>query len=226
MTWGKRRAIIIVTLFLFFAVIVWLALKPSPLQLANKSVLVIDAGGEIAEQREPDFLSALNGATEPVLHDYTDALDTAAKDSHVTGLIVRISPLATGWGKLEEVRNHLLAFRASHKPSICFLGQDGVGNPEYFLASACEQIWLVPTAPVSIRGMMAQATFFRGTLDKLKVVPEFYHIAERPAIPSPRRNSRPRIAKKWKVCSPAFTGNTSPRHPVRAASIALRLNRS
>ncbi len=26
--------------------------------------------------------------------------------------------------------------------------------------------------------MMAQATFFRGTLDKLKVVPEFYHIAE------------------------------------------------
>ena len=25
---------------------------------------------------------------------------------------------------------------------------------------------------------MAQATFFRGTLDKLKVVPEFYHIAE------------------------------------------------
>jgi protease IV len=178
MTWGKRRAIIIVTIFLFFAVIVWLALKPSTLELASKSVLVIDAGGEIAEQREPDFFSALNGNTEPVLHDYTDALDTAAKDSHVTGLIVRISPLATGWGKLEEIRNHLLTFRKSGKPSICFLGQDGVGNPEYFLASACSEIWLVPTAPVSIRGMMAQATFFRGTLDKLKVVPEFYHIAE------------------------------------------------
>ena len=36
----------------------------------------------------------------------------------------------------------------------------------------------MPTAPVSIRGMMAEAVFFRGTLDKLKVVPEYYHIAE------------------------------------------------
>ena len=26
--------------------------------------------------------------------------------------------------------------------------------------------------------MMAEALFFRGSLDKLKIVPEFYHIAE------------------------------------------------
>ncbi|MGD0304332.1 MAG: signal peptide peptidase SppA [Candidatus Acidiferrales bacterium] len=178
MTWAKRRAIIIVTLFLFLAVIVWAAFRPSSLQLPSKGVLVVDVGGEIEEQRAPDFFSALNGNTEPVLHDYTDALDTAATDSHITGVVVRIAPLATGWGKVEEIRSHLLAFRKSGKPSICYLGYDGIGNPEYYLASACQKIWLVPTAPVAIRGMMAQAIFFRGTLDKLKVVPEFYHIAE------------------------------------------------
>jgi protease IV len=178
MTWGKRRAIIIVTLLLFFAVIVWIAARPATLELPSKGVLVIDAGGEIDEQRTPDFFSALNGNTVPVLHDYTDALDTAATDSHITGVIVRIAPLATGWGKLEEIRTHLMRFRKSGKPSVCYLGYDGIGNAEYYLASACQQIWLVPTDPVSIRGMMAQATFLRGTLDKLKVVPEFYHIAE------------------------------------------------
>ena len=113
-----------------------------------------------------------------VLHDYLDAMDTAATDSHVTGLVVRIGPLETGWAKLEEMRNHLLSFRKSGKPSICYLGYDGIQNPEYYLASACKEIWLVPTAPVSIRGMMAEALFLRGTLDKLKIVPEFYHIAE------------------------------------------------
>ena len=135
MTWAKRRAIIIVTIFLFFAVIVWLALKPSTLELSNNSVLVINAGGEIAEQREPDFFSALNGETEPVLHDYTDALDTAAKDSHVKGVIVRVSPLATGWGKLEEIRNsparlpqirkaqHLLPRPGRHRQSRIFSRQ-------------------------------------------------------------------------------------------------------
>src|ERR1700729_3840753 len=179
MTWGQRRAItIIIVLAVFLVILFFAAMKPSRLSLSSNAVLVIDATGQIEEQRSPDLFSAFSGFTTPVLHDYVDAIDAAAKDSRITGLVVRIAPMETGWGKLEEIRSHLLAFRKSGKPSICYLGYDGIGNPEYYLASACQQIWLVPTAPVSIRGMMAEAVFFRGTLDKLKVVPEFYHIAE------------------------------------------------
>src|SRR5580700_9160679 len=145
MSWGKRRAIIIVCLFLFLGLILLAALHKPALELPSKGVLVMDIGGEIEEQRAPD------GTTEPVLHDYTDALDGAANDPHITGIVVRVAPIASGWGKLEEIRTHLLAFRKSGKPSICYLGYDGIGNPEYYLASACQQIWLVPTAPVSIR---------------------------------------------------------------------------
>ena len=176
MTWGKRRAIVIIVLFVFVILIIWAASKPG-VRIASNSVLVIDATGQIEEQRVPDFFSAFNG-TIPVLHDYLDALDSARTDPRITGLVVRIAPLETGWAKLEEIRNHLLAFRASGKPSICYLGYDGIQNQEYYLASACQQIWLVPTTPVSIRGMMAEAVFVRGTLDKLKIVPEYYHIAE------------------------------------------------
>lgn len=176
MTWGKRRAIVIIVLFVFVILIIWAASKPG-IRVASNSVLVIDATGQIEEQRVPDFFSAFNG-TIPVLHDYLDALDNARTDPRITGLVVRIAPLETGWAKLEEIRNHLLAFRASGKPSICYLGYDGIQNQEYYLASACQQIWLVPTTPVSIRGMMAEAIFVRGTLDKLKIVPEYYHIAE------------------------------------------------
>ena len=176
MTWGKRRALIIGVVILFFVLLVWAAGKPA--RLASHSELVIDAEGEINEQREPDFLSAFSGTTVPVLHEIVDAIDAARTDARITGLVVRIAPLRTGWGKLEEIRTHLLQFRSSGKPSVCYLGYDGTGNPEYYLATACQQVWLVPTAPVNIRGMMAEAMFFRGTLDKLKVVPEFYHIAE------------------------------------------------
>jgi protease-4 len=178
MTWAKRRAIVIIILVAFFVVLVLVALRPKALRLPSNAVLVIDAMGQIEEQRAPDIFSAFSGTSTPVLHDYVDAIDTAANDPRITGLVVRIAPLETGWGKLEEIRAHLLRFRKSGKPSICYLGYDGIGNPEYFLASACQQVWLVPTAPVSIRGMMAEALFLRGTLDKLKIVPEFYHIAE------------------------------------------------
>ncbi|MGC1967549.1 MAG: signal peptide peptidase SppA [Candidatus Acidiferrales bacterium] len=178
MTWAKRRAIVIIILVVFFVVLVAVASKPGHLRLPSRGVLVIDLMGQIEEQRAPDIFSAFNGNSVPVLHDYVDAIDSAANDSRITGLVVRIAPLETGWGKLEEIRAHLLRFRKSGKTSICYLGYDGIGNPEYYLASACQQVWLVPTAPVSIRGMIAQALFLRGTLDKLKIVPEFYHIAE------------------------------------------------
>ena len=178
MTWGKRRAIVIGVLILFFILLMWAVSKPTAMRLPTNGVLIFNASGEIAERQEPDIFSALSGMRPLVLHDYLDAMDTAATDSHVTGLVVRIGPLETGWAKLEEMRNHLLSFQKSGKPSICYLGYDGIQNPEYYLASACQQIWLVPTAPVSIRGMMAEALFLRGTLDKLHVVPEFYHIAE------------------------------------------------
>jgi protease IV len=178
MTWGKRRAIVIGVLILFFILLMWAVSKPAAIRMPTNGVLIINASGEIAEQQEPDIFSALSGTRPLVLHDYLDAMDTAATDSHVTGLVVRIGALETGWAKLEEMRNHLLSFRKSGKPSVCYLGYDGIQNPEYYLASACQQIWLVPTAPVSIRGMMAEALFLRGTLDKLHVVPEFYHIAE------------------------------------------------
>lgn len=176
MTWRKRRALIIGLLFFFLVLLIWTVSKPA--RLASNSVLVLDADGEITEQRQPDFFTAFSGSRVPVLHDFVDAIDAALTDARIVGVVVRIAPLQTGWGKLEEIRTHLLEFRKSGKPSICYLGYDGIGNPEYYLASACQQIWLVPTAPVNIRGMMAEALFIRGTLDKLKVVPEFYRIAE------------------------------------------------
>jgi protease IV len=176
MTWRKRRALIIGLVIFFFVLLIWAASKPA--RLASNSVLVLDADGEISEQRQPDFFTAFSGSGVPALHDFVDAIDAARTDARMVGVVVRIAPLQTGWGKLEEIRTHLLEFRKSGKPSICYLGYDGIGNPEYYLASACQQVWLVPTAPVNIRGMMAEALFVRGTLDKLKVVPEFYHIAE------------------------------------------------
>src|ERR1700675_3838591 len=108
MTWGQRRVIVIIVLAVFLIILCIVAMKPThSLRLPSNSVLVIDAAGQIEEQRAPDIFSAFNGNTVPVLHDYLDALDNARTDSRITGLVVRIAPLETGWAKLEEIRNHL-----------------------------------------------------------------------------------------------------------------------
>jgi protease IV len=176
MSWGKRR--IVVILILVAAVVLFAIALTSSSRISSNTVLVLEVSGDIQEQRPNDWVSALSGTFIPVQHEFVDAIDTAKTDSRITGLVVKIGPLETGWAKLEEIHAHLMAFRQSHKPSICYLGYDGIGNPEYFLASACDQVWLVPTAPVDISGMMGEAVFLRGTLDKLKIYPDMYHIAE------------------------------------------------
>jgi protease-4 len=176
MTWRTRRVLVILFVLLFLGSMFFLLSKPK--RISANSVLVLDANGAIEEQRQVSWLSAFNGTRPLVQHDYVDALDSAARDPRIRGLVVRIGPLETGWAKLEEIRAHIAAFRLSGKPDVCFLGYDGIDNPEYYLASACQQVWLVPTAPLGVRGMMADTLFLRGTFDKLKIVPDFYHIAE------------------------------------------------
>ncbi|MGH9772175.1 MAG: hypothetical protein ACRD4Q_10830, partial [Candidatus Acidiferrales bacterium] len=119
MTWAKRRAIVIVVLIIFLLLFIWAVWKPQ--RLASNSVLVINAEGEIDEQKPASILGDLTGNSTPVLHDYLDAIDSARTDPRIVGIVVRIAPLDTGWGKLEEIRTHLLAFRTSRKPSICYL---------------------------------------------------------------------------------------------------------
>lgn len=181
MTWGQRRTLVILLVVAAVVLFIWTVPRwtfTSGEMISSNSVLVLDLTGSIEEQRPTDFSSALFGSQTLVLHEITDAIDTARTDSRIKGLVVRIGPLDTGWAKLQEIHSHLLAFRASGKPSVCYLGYDGEENPEYYVATGCDQIWLTPSNSLGVRGMMAEATFLRGTLDKLKIVPDFYHIAE------------------------------------------------
>lgn len=181
MTWGQRRTLVILLVIIAVAVLVvtiphWTFFSGPA--IGWNSELVLDLSGPIEEQQPPDVSAFFLGSQPLVLHEINDAIDQARSDSRIKGLVVRIAGIDTGWAKLEEIHQHLLDFRTSGKPSICYLGYDGEENEEYYLATGCDQIWLTPTNPLGVRGMMAEATFLRGSLDKLRIVPDFFHIAE------------------------------------------------
>lgn len=181
MTWGQRRTLVILLVIAAVVLFIWIVPHwtfTGGETISSHSVLVLDLNGSIEEQRATDLSSVFFGSPTRVLHEINDAIDSARTDPRIEGLVVRIGPLETGWAKLEEIHSHLLAFHASGKPTICYLGYDGEANAEYYVATGCDQIWLTPSNPLDVRGMMAEATFLRGTLDKLKIVPDFYHIAE------------------------------------------------
>ncbi|HKM91004.1 MAG TPA: signal peptide peptidase SppA [Candidatus Acidoferrales bacterium] len=172
---GWRKFWIILVILAVLGITVYLARTG---WVSSGSVLVIDLTGPVEEQKATGFLGTLFGGDIVVLHQVLDAVDAAKTDSRVVGLVVKVNSPDARWGKLQEIHDHLMDFRSSGKPSLCLLGGDFNANRDYYVATGCSQIWMVPSAPLDITGMTTQSTFYRGTLDKLKVVPQFYHIAE------------------------------------------------
>lgn len=108
----------------------------------------------------------------PSLRTFVESLDRAAVDPAVTAVVLRPGGLGdAGWGRLQELRDALTRFRRSGKPAYAFL--EGAGNAEYYLASACDRIYAVPTALIGVTGLASEVTFFRATLDKLGVEAQF-----------------------------------------------------
>lgn len=79
-----------------------------------------------------------------------EALIKAAYDPRIKGLYLKLGPVGAGWAKLKEVRDHLRLFQESGKYMIAFMTI--AGEKEYYLASACSEIYIPPTGRLQLAG--------------------------------------------------------------------------
>jgi len=118
------------------------------------------------------------GAKSTTVHDIVDALARAAEDDRVSGVVARIGAPSLGLAQIQEIRDAVLAFRESGKPTFAWsetFGEFGPGNGGYYLASAFETVFLQPSGDVGLVGLMYETPFVRGTFDKLGIVPRMDH---------------------------------------------------
>lgn len=136
------------------------------------SYLFLRLEGDIPEQPPSSDIATLFERRPPSLRAIVESLDRAASDPKLTGVVVRVSVLSdAGWGKVQELRDAIARFRKSGKPAYAHL--EFCGNKEYYLASACNKVYAIPTALIGVAGLEAEVTFLRKTLDKLGVEAQF-----------------------------------------------------
>jgi protease-4 len=115
------------------------------------------------------------------VRDVVDALARAAKDERVTALVARVGDARLGLASFQEIRDAVLAFRASGKRAVAVaetFGEFGPGNGAYFLATAFDEIALQPSGDIGLTGLSSETPFVRGALDKLGVKPRLDHRRE------------------------------------------------
>jgi protease-4 len=201
-----RRGVLVVIVLLVLAVAVsaagllfiGLAVGRGP-QVAGNSTLMLDIGGDLAEN-EPGGVLGPFFEGQPTVRGIVDSLRKAAVDPRVTSVIIRPTGTAALWGKVQEVRDAIVEFKKSRKPIVAYL-QFG-GDQTYYLASACDKVFLLPTASLDLTGVANYEVFLRGSLDKIGALPDAIHVGE------------------YKTASNTFTEHTfTPAHREMAQSL-------
>jgi protease-4 len=142
----------------------------------EKVLLELDLGRGISETSPTNPLEALRALRTPQLRTLVSHLRKAETDDSVVGLIGILHGGGLTLSQADELRAAVRSFRASGKPAYAFspaFGELGEGNVGYHLATAFEQIWLQPASSLGLVGFTASGTFFKGTLDKLGLEPQF-----------------------------------------------------
>ena len=102
-------------------------------------------------------------------------LRNAAADPHIKAIVLEPRGLSVGWAKLEELRGDIVNFKKSGKPVYAYCAARGC---EYYVATAADRIYISPEDELDVKGLRAELTFVKGTLDKLGVQMEFEHVGK------------------------------------------------
>ncbi|MBX3735513.1 MAG: signal peptide peptidase SppA [Candidatus Didemnitutus sp.] len=146
--------------------------------VAPGSYLVVDLNANIQDAPEQmegfeKFAEVFGGRSNTTLQlrQVTRALEAAAKDSDIRGVLLRgqLSPVGygTSLASLREVRGALEKFRASGKPVKAYLSF--ATTREFYLASAASQVTLDPYGGILLPGLASQPMFFAGAFEKFGI---------------------------------------------------------
>lgn len=151
--------------------LVWFSRRIRP-----NTILTLRVEGVITEEPPRDVLTELLVGPRTTVTDIVEGLDRARLDPRITGLELRVSESTMGLAQIQEVREKIRQFNRAGKFSVAYL--EFATNRSYLLASACQTVILLPKSTLHVRGLMTSTTFLRGTLDKLGIYPDLYHIGD------------------------------------------------
>ncbi len=133
--------------------------------------IVLKLSGSYPEEREESFLWRKSNRT---FADLVLGLDRISDDEHITGVALKIGRTGLGWAQLEELRDKLSELRRKGKTVVAFL-EPFSGTGSYYLASVANKIAMQRVDVLSITGLLAEVTFYKGMLDKLGIDAELEH---------------------------------------------------
>jgi protease-4 len=181
---GTRKTVLIITGILgalllvgiVGVVILWMTFSKGEPTIHDNSVLALRVVGALPDYTPDDPFKKFFGGPEQSLSGLVLQFKKAKVDNRIKAILLDIDMSGVGWGKAEEIRDAIADFRSSGKPVYAYI-EFGL-NKEYYIATACNKVFVPPPGELFINGLAADVMFFRGSLDKLGIYPDIYQIGK------------------------------------------------
>ncbi|OWK47406.1 Protease IV [Fimbriiglobus ruber] len=125
----------------------------------------IKLSGDLDESPVPG--EALFGAPPENLRSKLERIRKAAKDDRIQALYLELHDISAGFGKLNELKRAVTEFKATGKKT--FVYSEELSTKAFLIALGCDQIYVPEAGGVTLYGMRAEVTFYKDTLDLLKL---------------------------------------------------------
>ncbi len=168
---------------------VWLAMGDMGGTVTENSFLEVDLTKPVTDAPATGGFVVDPADFPPVLTEVTADIRRAATDDRIKGMYVELSGGVGGWAATEEMRDAILAFKASGKP--CYAWSEGYDNKGYYLATACGEIYLAPAGMMVVNGFSVTTEYYLGTFEKLGVHADFEHVGDFKTAVEPLQRSEP-----------------------------------
>lgn len=167
---------VFVVLFVAAAVGLYVLVGRAP-ALADDAILSMELGGDLVEVAPTDLVSFVRDARVPTVRAVVDNLRKAKTDDRISGVFLKLTGLSSPfWAKVQEIRDAIVDFKTSGKPIYAYLEYGG--DRDYYLATAADRVFLMPSSPLDFAGVATYEVFLRGALDKAGVYPDLHHIGD------------------------------------------------
>lgn len=150
-------------------------LWPKPEPIPKHIILEIDFEKGFEEYAPTESVANFLSPKKLSIKDTVFAIQKAAEDDRVLGLVARVGSTPIALATVQEMREALLAFRSKKKPTFVYsetFGEFGPGNNAYYLATAFDKVYLQPSGDIGLTGLMYQTPFIKETLEKLGISPK------------------------------------------------------
>jgi protease-4 len=173
--WLIKTALMLVVLFAIVIISQYISHRYKP-----GSVLVLKLDGAVVERSSTNALGILS-SDQSALDVIRRSLKAAGTDDRIVGLAIKVFDPQMQLAQAQELCAMIAEFRSHGKWTTAYMetaGEGGFGNLPFMVASAADEVSMMPQGEINILGVGMREMFARGLLDWIKVNPNFAAIGK------------------------------------------------